>query len=1017
METLLKNYNSKLYFDQDDYLLLEMLHSVRQKKNSNSQIRNLFDPYLHPRGIKELSAPKSIRIASAMIDLLGTLETGSSIERLCALRAVREEVLHDISHTMRLNAGRVLLQIMKEIVRANSSQSTQLALAHDFSEASSGKPRLIRKQLHKYFLLEMPEQWNQLAFDHHVHDANTKGRKSPTHLIMDAWIKGIRFLGVFYYNFIRPEVAAELLQAAEIMEIDVRIGVEVSAILGDKYAHLVWIPRGFLSRVDFINFLNEPEVKGFMARGIAVAEYEKQFILQMLRSFNRNHLCKINQRFGLEVPDLDESEFLDFVASGQASLIHLAEFAHSVILFHLQNRMAEISNAYADLSEDKRKEIRDWVDSANQLVPEFFLEEYMRLDLNPKVPDPSIPHYGPEVPEMLRMSPSEILDEIEKLPCRSRVTLNPSNLSPADVLEVLYQGRGRVTHLEIFNLKDWAQGLTQYRSTINNIRLVINSGNVVKAKQLLHNILLSIETSGTAYAAEQRERITMILRNLSMLLNDYCHDRLRSRMGSDSTGRSRQSRGMGFAVIPTLPLRTRLQLYRDRGRIVPVSTVPQRHETRIIGNRSGEGFDGIFQGQTTIGRHWGEDSPNQVTWSLGGNTTTLSKKGNIVSLGGVVEQSNNGFAFYTRDNNAHTSNRPDISHLNTGVLNMTKIAIGFVPAFLTFYATKQWWFLAYFGAVIWFAITGLRNILQSVIGGGGLIRTSLLGWKDYVSWSRVADSLMFTGFSVPLLDLLIKDLILAKSFNITTATSPFFLYSAMALANGLYISTHNIYRGLPLTATLWNFFRTVLSIPVALVYNFTILKITALFSIPTELVLSHLQLWAAVISKAASDCVAAIIEGYADRQHNLTQATFDYQEKLAKVYEVFGRLEMLYPEDNVLKMLEQPKQLAEELQKSAMDVLRLMVINSLDLLYFYMYQPCADTALRHLLRKMSEEEIQVIQLSQMVLTRKRLVSEMLLNGLIGKRFEQALSFYLFRTDRYLATYAKLIRQIRKRNGI
>jgi len=30
------------------------------------------------------------------------------------------------------------------------------------------------------------EEWNQISFDDHVHDANTKGRKSSTHLIMDA---------------------------------------------------------------------------------------------------------------------------------------------------------------------------------------------------------------------------------------------------------------------------------------------------------------------------------------------------------------------------------------------------------------------------------------------------------------------------------------------------------------------------------------------------------------------------------------------------------------------------------------------------------------------------------------------------------------------------------------------------------------------------------------------------------------------------------------------------------------
>ena len=84
--------------------------------------------------------------------------------------------------------------------------------------ASSGKPRIVRAELEKYHLLEMPEEWNQLAFDHHVHDANTKGRKSPTHLVMDAWIKGVRFLTVVYYNYVEPKVAEELLEAATILD-------------------------------------------------------------------------------------------------------------------------------------------------------------------------------------------------------------------------------------------------------------------------------------------------------------------------------------------------------------------------------------------------------------------------------------------------------------------------------------------------------------------------------------------------------------------------------------------------------------------------------------------------------------------------------------------------------------------------------------------------------------------------------------------------------------------------------
>lgn len=63
--------------------------------------------------------------------------------------------------------------------------------------------------LARYHLPEMPEEWNQLAFDDHVYDANTLGRKSPTHLIMDAWIKGLRSLTVAYEYWVQPEAARE----------------------------------------------------------------------------------------------------------------------------------------------------------------------------------------------------------------------------------------------------------------------------------------------------------------------------------------------------------------------------------------------------------------------------------------------------------------------------------------------------------------------------------------------------------------------------------------------------------------------------------------------------------------------------------------------------------------------------------------------------------------------------------------------------------------------------------------
>ena len=993
----------RLFYDENDYQLLEIVNKILSRGKNPTLLRRLFEPGLHPRGIKELAAPKSLRIASAMIDLLGTFEHGTAAERITALRAVRAESLHDRSQTLRLNVARVLMQIMKEIVRAAGDEKRQLALAHDFREASSGKPRLIRKQLHKYHLLEMPEAWNQLAFDHHVHDANTKGRKSPTHLIMDAWIKGIRFLGVIYYNDVKPEVAAELLEAANIMGIEVRIGVEVKARLRDKYVQLIWSPRGFLGREDFLRFLDEPDVQAFLEQGRAVVAYEKQRVIDLLKRFNDDHLPTINEKFGLEVPPLEEKAFLNLVGCGQASLVHLAEYAHRTLLPHLKKKTARLSEGYEKASEPARSQIRDLVESMNHLDSETLVDEYLRPEKNPTVWDWRRPAEGADVPEMLSLDPAAMLDKLERLPCRSRVTLNPSNLSPSDVLEVLYAGKGRVTHLEIFNLKDWAQGRTKHRRLINDIRLVINSGNVVEAKRMVREILASLEKDAPGDASI--ERVGVILKDLKTLIGFYSVSRLRSRLGSDSIGHSRHSRGMGLVVVPSLPWRARREIRRDPERLLTVATVARRHIMAICG---GSPPVREFRARRDLAAEvlMHEPRAEEITWSVGHNSTTLATTGNIASLGGTPDQASNGFSL-SQTSTETPKLRPDLSHLNSGAMNAAKILVGFIPAFLTFYLTKDWWPLAYFGAVIWFSITGFRNILQSVVGGGGLRRSSLLEWKDLVSWSRVADSLLFTGFSVPLLDFVVKDLLLARTFNITTATNSILLYTVIALANGIYISSHNAYRGLPLGAIVGNFFRTILSIPVALGLNWVILRLITASGVSMDVALAGMQLWAAVISKTASDFVAAIIEGSADRQHNLAHRKTDYEEKLTQVYDVYGRLETTFPDDEVLTLLDRPKVVFKQLRDKDPDLFRDIVIDSLDLLYFWMYQPRARIALVQQMAHMSADERQFLLRSQQVLKRKKNISEMLLNGLVGKRFEVALAFYLSHADRYLQRFERL----------
>jgi hypothetical protein len=376
----------------------------------------------------------------------------------------------------------------------------------------------------------------------------------------------------------------------------------------------------------------------------------------------------------------------------------------------------------------------------------------------------------------------------------------------------------------------------------------------------------------------------------------------------------------------------------------------------------------------------------------------MKQPGDIVTLGGVQKDLTNEL-YLKPPQSVRNHRRLSWRYMNTRLKNTLKVLIGFVPAFATFALTKDWWVLAYGGAFIWFGITGLRNILQSVLGGGGLKRSPLLRWNDFVSWDRLTDSLLYTGFSVPLLDFLVKTIILNKGFGITTANHPILLYTFMALANGIYLSSHNAFRGFPRGVILGNFFRSVLSIPIAIAFNAAAGSLLLLAGVPA--IDNILQKWAAVISKAASDFVAGIIEGLSDRYTNIQSRFREYRKKLNGLFKVYAQLEVMFPETGTREILEKPCRNTGRFNAEARDLEKVIMVNALDMLYFWMYQPRARTALMHLLKTLNEEDSQLLVASQFALDRNRDISQMFIDGVLGKDFARALSFYLSRSPEYL----------------
>lgn len=967
----------KFLFDAGDYELARFLHPLIEKQKSKKYLKRLFDPYLHPHGIKELAAIRETRIAYAMINLLSSLDAGKVQDRLDALQALHAEIMSGAKSSFRINTARVLLQIMKDIVRFHGDSPRQLERIHDFRVALTGKPRIIRAELRRNHLLEMAEEWNQIAFDDHVHDANTKGRKTPTHLIMDAWIKGVRSLKVIYYNHIQPEAARELLEAADIMGIRVRVSVEFPVKWQNGYVQLIWAPRGFSSADDFLNFLKREPVQELMRDGMELSRYQQAHTLAVLDFFNRTQVPRLNEQYQIELAPISVEELTAFAGAGLPSLVHLAELIY--------DKVAE----------------KGGIGSEN-FSPDWVFQTYLSNAACPEIVYPGGFTGGEVLPRLLTLSMSELLARFSLISSGYRLTLNLSGLDVEDVLGLLFAAGGKITHLEIFNLKDFCADSVPDHSKIEQLRQIINDQNVIRLKRFILQISETISASGADNREERVEQLNSYLDRLPELLNGYRKMPLRTQIGSDSTGRFWMRFGMGFVALDTLPQRAQREVRKEVGqkRIRIPFRLPV-FPRKTYRPRTGHGpipdhyfsllrrlpFLGVL-GYTAELEWIEEDTPS--------GTASFS---DIVSLGGGVRKTG------PETNFSHTaSSLRDFWHstkyLHSGLHNLLKVLIGFIPAFLTFYLTKNdWWVLQYGGAVIWFSITGFRNVLQAVLGGRGFHKYDLLSWKDFVSWSRVADSLLFTGFSVPLLDYFVKTLLLSRGLGITTSTSPVMLYTVMAIANGIYISTHNLFRGLPRGAVIGNLFRSILSIPVAILFNGILGGILTAYGVPGANVI--LQKWAAVISKLASDCVAGVIEGVADRLVNIRIRMEDYRLKIRQILETFARLELLYPREHISQLLESPKLLLREDSPAVLEIKQIMVINALDMLYFWMYQPRARDAFRTLFQSMTPDEQRIVLISQNILKCEKEISRTLIDGLIGKRFAAPLAFYLDSQKKYL----------------
>ena len=95
--------------------------------------------------------------------------------------------------------------------------------------------------------MEVPETGQPLkdlhmGWDYHVHDNLSEGRKTPSQVLLDAFIKGISEVVLAHYTLRDENIIREAYQAGQILGIKVQIGIEFS--VGPKWnrRHFMYLP-------------------------------------------------------------------------------------------------------------------------------------------------------------------------------------------------------------------------------------------------------------------------------------------------------------------------------------------------------------------------------------------------------------------------------------------------------------------------------------------------------------------------------------------------------------------------------------------------------------------------------------------------------------------------------------------------------------------------------------------------------------------------------------------------------
>ncbi len=777
-----------LSFSSELYKLRRDLNSRIDQPESIEE-----EPRSHPLGVARWFKKRRISIAEAYIMVIKDLDSRHAKSRLRALRMMVDASFHTQALDMPLNTARVQMALIKEAVKSRDDRRRQLELLQDFSASTYGQVQTIRRLLDRLNLVELPEAGAKLkelgaGVDNHVHDTATTGRKNPTQLLIDAFIKGISELTIAYNGSAAIEMMEEAVEAGRIVGIKVNVGIEVGLDFeGERFHFMALVPE--MRRGDDVGRFfrnNRRNLKPLFSGLEEDQDGRIESIRHLITHFNETALLELNEGFPgkrmYRIPRLRMKDLAAWVPLSSASRAHLGEFLWRSYKPVLENRVLYLKALRGKARRDRRNNlISAWdltiIDSRYQKTREEFRTANPDALKRRWFPDPAEADHASAFDDLAKLRRT-----LGLAGCSLKL-IQPLEHGYSRAVRLLEAGEGLIDQVEIYNIRD---SVRREGDEIIRFCRFVNEHNR--------------RAAGTGRAP----------------FVPVC--------GSDATGRSPEIPGMGFIRADALKGKYRAR-YAKRHIALPGVV------SRLV--------------------------------IAGGETVNLDESGRqaeILCMGKVSEGYENRLGDEEDSGSASQVPLPRaLRYLNPILVRLAMATFGWLVADH---------FIGPAYACLWLGITGFRNSIADLVAFKGA-RISQWSTKS-VNWNNVAQSLFWTGFSVP-----IMAFVKARFDILWPLAATGLLYNAVkfffvSFVNGLYIATHNKLRGFDRRVIRANLFRTIISWPFATVFA----PVGNALGLPTI-----------VQSKIWSDVVAGFIEGSSKYLKTLRLRRRDVEEIVPRITE------------------------------------------------------------------------------------------------------------------------------------